>query len=409
MLYIKEILSRIDREVELVLLTAQVEMDQWRIRRVNDLLSTSEAKPIRWERVYNYSVSQRVFPLVLKNLQKHFSDYIPGQYIDQWRQEQELRAAKNLSMLSRLFSCLQILTEHEIKAVPFKGPGFTLNVYGDLALRDYCDLDILIFKTDLPHAVELLQKNNYSPVFSLGSNQLKILSKFDNEFGLVHKDGISIDLQWELTGGYFQKGLTLGQLEGQLQQSSWFGRNISQFSNEDMIVYLAVHGCQHLWRQLDNICCLSEQMKKIERSGERIDWDIVLEKTETLGCSRMVKIALNLCAKLFGHEFPPRVSEFLQSDQQALQLSDQFVSSLIEVDSWSFASAKSRRFSRLQLAMLDNTTQKINYGLYLLFCPTRHDIELMRLPRYLCQFYYLLRPVRLLIEYIRNNCSTKKP
>jgi hypothetical protein len=43
--------------------------------------------------------------------------------------------------------------------VPFKGPALAVQAYGDLSLRQYDDLDLLIHEADVPRAYQLLIAN----------------------------------------------------------------------------------------------------------------------------------------------------------------------------------------------------------------------------------------------------------
>jgi hypothetical protein len=59
----------------------------------------------------------------------------------------------------QLLQTLELLRESGIQTVPFKGPALAVQAYGDLSLRQYDDLDLLIHEADVPRAYQLLIAN----------------------------------------------------------------------------------------------------------------------------------------------------------------------------------------------------------------------------------------------------------
>jgi len=55
-------------------------------------------------------------------------------------------AASNVFLTNKLFEILNLFKENDILALPFKGPVLAESVYGDISLRKFVDLDILVHK-----------------------------------------------------------------------------------------------------------------------------------------------------------------------------------------------------------------------------------------------------------------------
>ena len=66
-----------------------------------------------------------------------------------------------LYLTAELLRILRLLDAHAIRAVPLKGPALAQSLYGDLALREFCDLDVLVQETDLRKARGLLEAQGY--------------------------------------------------------------------------------------------------------------------------------------------------------------------------------------------------------------------------------------------------------
>lgn len=66
--------------------------------------------------------------------------------------------AKPLQELLRL---MRIFGEHGVLASPYKGTGMVATAYGNFALREFIDLDVLFRRQDLPKATKLLASLGY--------------------------------------------------------------------------------------------------------------------------------------------------------------------------------------------------------------------------------------------------------
>ena len=70
-------------------------------------------------------------------------------------------SAKNRFLAGELLHILQLFEVGKILALPFKGPLLAAVYYGDLALREFTDLDILVRERDYPKAREILANQGY--------------------------------------------------------------------------------------------------------------------------------------------------------------------------------------------------------------------------------------------------------
>ena len=70
-------------------------------------------------------------------------------------------------MTGELLRLLTLFESAGIPAIPYKGPLLASLVYGKIARRQFCDLDILVRKRGFPKARRLLLSQDYRPMFSL--------------------------------------------------------------------------------------------------------------------------------------------------------------------------------------------------------------------------------------------------
>ncbi|GAG91885.1 unnamed protein product, partial [marine sediment metagenome] len=83
-------------------------------------------------------------PLLYQSLKKTCPEAVPDDTLEQLRAYFLTNAKRNLFLTGKLLRLLELLKDNGILAVPFKGPVLAESVYGDLSLRQFADLDILV-------------------------------------------------------------------------------------------------------------------------------------------------------------------------------------------------------------------------------------------------------------------------
>lgn len=383
----------VNNERKALLLCSRAHLAQDQIDVLQDL-STFQ---VDWPFVYDWSIRHRVLPLVYRNLRKYCADSVPQEILDQGKQIYRNNGARNLMMTGYLVRVLSLLKDHDILAMPFKGPALSIYLYNDSSLRSFGDIDVLISQKHLGDAIKVLATQGFLPVFSLNEQQLLKLSHTENEYPLMHTaSGITLDLQWEITGGYFLSQMTFEDLSGKQQFIKIGGTETSVFSDEDLLFYLCVHGNQHTWKQLDHVCCVAELINK----NQNLDWDAVFQSATRYRGLRMLAIGLLLAQDLFKITIPEQFSVRLREDPQAVELAQQISLNLFSSTQFSSDSV-SHRFMRYHLLSMDRPLLAIRYALRLLFIPTRYDWQCYPLPARLSFLHYLIRPFRLAWEGIK--------
>ena len=93
-----------------------------------------------------------VMPLLFRNLQLAGPDSVPENILGPLRTRYEAQAAQARRHAEELVRILPPFEDHEIPALPYKGPALAQRLYGDLSLREFGDLDLMILERDVPRA-----------------------------------------------------------------------------------------------------------------------------------------------------------------------------------------------------------------------------------------------------------------
>src|SRR5262249_51054068 len=96
-----------------------------------------------WARLIRLAERHAVRPLLWKRLEAN-AEGLPLPVRARLTEAAELNARQSLRLTGELLRVLALLEERGVRALPYKGPMLSAEVYGDLGRREFLDLDILI-------------------------------------------------------------------------------------------------------------------------------------------------------------------------------------------------------------------------------------------------------------------------
>jgi hypothetical protein len=333
-------------------------------------------------------------PLLSWNLSTICPESIPPLGLAQFRDYLHSNAKRNLFLTGLLVKHLNLFKEHGIEAVPFKGPVLAHSVYGNLMLRDFGDLDILVRKEDVFKVKELLIRYNYGLPDYIPDAELAARSPFMHALTFISGDGlVNLDVHWRVSDSYFFFPFDYERMWKRLETLPLAGTDVLVPTAEDMMLILSVHGSKHCWERLLWICDLSEFIK----AHPDIDWERVIEESIRLRFKRMLFLGLYLVNDLLGTPLPEKIRVRIQSDSK--------VSSLAEMVLKDLFSEPGRPIRLLEhIALLFNLRERWKdrlkyFNVRHWAIPNVRDRSFVSLPQFLSSLYYFLRPLRLLTEY----------
>src|SRR5207247_2195984 len=156
-------------------------------------------------------------------------------------------ARRNLRFAGELLRLLELFEGEGIAAVPFKGPVLAVAAYGDIALRESRDLDILVRRGDVQHAKQLLLSRGYRPELSVEAGHDAALLASGYHYPLRRDDGLAVELHWNLAPREFPYPVDLEEVWTRLRPVRLGGRTVCTLASEDLLLFLCAHGAKHCW------------------------------------------------------------------------------------------------------------------------------------------------------------------
>lgn len=333
-----------------------------------------------------------VFPLVYQAICKYAADLVSKQSLSELKQSNMNIVIQNMYMSAEMIRVLALLNENSIQAQAFKGPALSELAYGDIALRQYCDLDILIKKQDIAKSITLLSADGYTPEINLPEGMDKAFFACVNVIGLGKT--IRIEIHWEL----LSKNYAIEWLEDTLWKENDTvyidGDDVSMLAYNTHLLYLCTHGAKHLFERLEWVC----DIDRLIRAKPNMDWQSLFEDARTLGIERMLLLGLYLAHQLLGLPLPRKISVKVFNESEVEALGRQIISL-----NFSTPDKQGRSYGTFGLLwrMRENYTDRLRFAWRAMFAPKFDDFKALQLPAYLVFLYPVVRPFRLLVKYFR--------
>jgi hypothetical protein len=390
-------------EIELLLCCARKSIDPERAERMRTLL----LRGIDWVYLIRLAISNGLLSFLYNGLNSACPDIVPQTTMEQLGNQFEINLKRSLYLAKELTTLIRLFERHAIGVVPFKGPALAVYVYGDLSLRQFSDLDVLVCEPDVATARALLISQGYKQKLpSGGAEEVKRLAS-QNVYQFMRDDGkVVVELHWRLTPDYFSFPFNLEMSRESLQHISLEGSEVPTFRPEDLLLILCVHGCKHRWERLDWICDVAE----LVRSHEEINWADAIKQACTLGAERMLYIGLLLINEMLQVSLPQEVLEKVRNQPVigllAAQVNERIywesgeVPDLLETPLTSEGIMIAALYFHLR--MRERLRDKARYCAHLLYLalkPSKADQAIISLSASFSFLYYLLRPLRLVNQY----------
>src|SRR5437870_3000271 len=156
-------------------------------------------------------------------------------------------ARRRLRATGELLSLLELFEADGIPAAPFKGPVLAAVLYGDVALREFVDLDILVRRRDVGRATDVLLSRGYRPEVPVEAGHEAALLASGYHYPLRRDDGLAVELHWNLAPREFPYPLDAEEVWTRLRPVPLGGRTVHTLGAEDLLLFLCAHGAKHCW------------------------------------------------------------------------------------------------------------------------------------------------------------------
>lgn len=378
--------ARLRPEDELLLCSARVRQNAAAAERMRSLLR----REIDWSSLMPAARRHGLMPLLYWHLHSVCSDLVPAPVLHELRNRFVNNSARNLLLTTELVRILTLFDDHGIAALPFKGPVLGESIYGNLAFRQFEDLDILVPEQEIAEAEALLRAQGYKATLEVPQGRSAAFRRMQYEIPYRHEaTSICIELHWKMAPIFFQFAMDMESVWKRVEWISLAGSRIRNLSSEDTLLILCAHGSRHFWEKLEWICGVAELI----RAKPQIDWAWILGHARDHNSERVLLFGLLMAHDLLGAELPEGVRHRIRKNGRLLRLGAEARSRLFASDRQPITAVE---HSLHQMRLTDRWRDALRMLLRTLFLPRYHDWIYVELPTCLSFLYYPLRIFRLL-------------
>lgn len=334
----------------------------------------------------NLSTSHGVLPLVYHTL-KNYQQYIPKDIFQQIQSINLDIVKQNMLMTSELIKVMKLLAENGIEAIAFKGPTLAQMAYGDITLRQYSDLDILLRKDDIYTIYNLLKKD-YTRNLELKPLQEEIWFKYAHDLGLTNnKNGVHIEFHWSMLDTDHPISLKNIDFFKDMDIVDIKNRKVNIISNEKFLIYLCIHGAKHLFERIEWVIDIDRFIR-----AQKLDWNKILKIVEKDNSKKFFILGLYKSNILYDTPIPKEFRKYFDDDIKS-------VSNHI-FSGWNRQKEFNNKTNlKYRLKLFVSNKDKLSYIYKIYLKPTFTEYWYITFPKPLYFLYYPLRQYLLVKKY----------
>ena len=366
-------------EFQLLLYCARSQPASGPIKRLVD------QSAIDWRKLLAFADQHCVRPLLLQSLKAVCWEDVPASVRLELEGFCKSNAQKNLLLAAELLRLLRSFNQNEVPVVAFKGPILAEAVYGDLSLREFCDLDLLIRVQDLTKAEDILLACGYTAQFPDRDYRTAFLSYHGQYAFRRGQTDLWVDLHWQFSPDGVVFPLWAAEVWARLTEETIAGRTVPSLAHDDLALFLAAHGTKEGWRRLLWLCDFAEFLRRYQD----LDWIAILERAARSHSSRQLLLAIELAATMLDAPALPELLNQARNSSAVQSLARRAREHMLLTapkGNWEF---------RFGLSTHDKWLHRLLPIKALMTTRTVGDHQAMPLPKSLWGLYYLTRPFRL--------------
>src|SRR5207248_675827 len=262
-------------------------------------LASALNSPLNWDRVLRLAEHQHVLPALAASICGR--NDVPGSIQSAVRQRSRNNELKVLRFSAELARIAAQFADHGIHVLSHKGPALGKLLYGDPAMRQFGDLDLLVCPRDVPRAKAALQELGFETPFQLSPRQERayLRSGYEYVFGTSAEPNL-VELQWQIVPRFYSIAFNMKALFERSASTEVEGFRLRTLGKEDLMLVLCVHAAKHEWAQLGmlrDIAALAQP---------NLDWQWIEYEAQRLGILQILTISLLLCHDLLNLNLPAK-------------------------------------------------------------------------------------------------------
>jgi hypothetical protein len=359
----------------------------------SDRLRLLFEQPVRWQVLFDLAGHHGVQPLLCQAL-AGVHDAVPPDEMSSLMRSYQINLHKALLLSRELIRIVERLSADDIEVLPHKGLALAEVIYGDIALRQSGDIDLLIRPQDASRIRDAVGELGYTPHLTLSGPEQRAYLKSGYEFAFDGAAGPNLlEVQWAIQPRFYSIDFDMDGLFQRAADVTVAGHPMKTASNEDLFLVLSAHAAKHVWERLIWLCDIARIM-----GLPRLNWNWIESQAESLGIVRMLRVNMLLANRLLGAAISPAAEKSIREDPAARALIEEVEPLIV---SGAGFNVESLAYFRLMMRLRERGSDRRRFFWRLAFTPGPSEWEAVHLPARLFPLYRLVRLSRLAARFVR--------
>jgi hypothetical protein len=373
------------------LLTACSEIPR---RQKTEHLRLLSSEPIGWKLLFGLADRHGTRPILHQAL-ADLDGTLPAAEMSALQQSYQTNLRKALFLSRELIRIMDQLSALGIEVLPYKGMALAEVAYGDIALRQAGDIDLLIHAQDLPRIRRALLELGYTPHLNFSSAEERVYLNSGYECAFDGAAGPNLlEVQWAIQPRFYAIDFDMDGIFRRAATVTVAGQAMKTPSAEDLLLILSAHAAKHVWGRLVWLCDIARIM-----SLPTLNWNWIGTQATALGILRIVGVSMVLANRMLGAAIPPAAQAKLGKNPATLALVDEIQSHIVSEAAFN---VESFAYFRLMMRLRERPADRLRFLQRLVFTPGPGEWQAVRLPGPLFPLYRLVRLVRLAARLVRD-------
>lgn len=356
-------------------------------------LATQLQAPVRWKSLFDLAEHQGVLPILYQRL-AGIAELVPGDHLRTLKRSYQANLHKVMLLSLELIRIYDHLLSSGIEVLAYKGLALAEAVYGDMALRQAGDIDLLIQASDFPRIRDAVRELGYTPHWQIPEAQERAYLKSGYECVFDGSAGPNLlELQWAIQPRFYAVDFDMVGLFRRAVTVPVAGHPMTTPCAEDLFIVLSVHAGKHVWGRLIWLCDFARIMQRPD-----LNWNAIAAQAKDLHIVRIVRVSMLLANRMLAAPIPPAAEATLPQDAASEKLAGDLESRIVGDTTFNVESV---HYFRLMLRLRELNSDRLRFLRRLILTPGPGEWDVVRLPAGLSPLYRLVRLSRLTARFLR--------
>jgi Uncharacterised nucleotidyltransferase len=300
---------------------------------------------------------------------------------------------RSLYFTSELLKVANTFDKCGIPFATFKGLTLATSLYGDIARREFNDIDLIVHEANARAAESVLRSCGYQIANGRSLEYRKAFQAYQRQYMFKDQHSVvGIELHWDFTPKGMPFPVCASDIWTTLEHVRISDRNIPTLGTDMLAVFLAGHGMKEGWKCLGWVCDFAE----FYQQHRDLNWIALWQSANRKHRGRSILVGLSLASKLLGLRVDGQLLKQAELDSQIGLLVE------LAVHRMTHLTARIPETMLPNLEMCETWLDKLNALWVLTSTRTTGDYETSPLPRPLWRLYHVTRPFRLAVKFCRS-------